>query len=383
MVEWKTADLSGFLPDEMDPLISSAQSVATTTAAILSSIQDLLEAAKVFLVGLPIFDWLGTLAQEIEDFKNNFLATGIRGTLLWDYPLKQFFRSGLAGEDFRSSFVQDLANSFDDTADPERPQTTGNISMIVLVGGSESIPNLLPLFEDIKDAFSWWQELATSFFALRRNNVTEQVKAVEDLLQDESLFAGTSLSTTLQTQKLQELRRERRKLQQVPLTEDFSDFIPTADLSSIDAFINEVKERTVFSTYPDWQEVSLRTIVPGLVDVFDEVFDPLINALRAGRDIRDTIDSLINTIQVKIGQLEAIVASINEVLSQLDTLIATVGLSALFIQSTDGVEDLKDQLVNATNPPFTDRGFYFGAAFSAQGGDLPPFETLFQPISGS
>lgn len=384
MATWQSANMSAFLPPELSALTDFASTTAGAASTVLGAIKAAADLAKNFLTDFPPFDYLQGLDEAVDTFRDEFLNFGMYSSLMWDYPLVQLFRSGSGGEDF-DRFVDDLANSFFDTSDPNVPPFSTSAAMLVLVGGFGGVPGALELLKATANAFSWWEELNESVSALQKKSDDEQLRTVE-----EAIFGGEikfDTNPSVQTEQglgFKEARKNARELLSSDAVASLNKPTATSTPAEVLAFIQAVNAQIASSNYPDWQSLSLRTMVPPLVEVVDLAFDPIVQTLAAGRGALDNATALIDNLAQKIAVLDDVVSRITEYLDQLDELLSLTGLYALFISTSGGVTDLANQLRAASNPPFEGvKGFYFGAAFVTGGVGITPFTNLFGPIGGS
>lgn len=384
MSDWRQANMAAFLPPELAALTGTASDVAGGAATVLGAIKAAADLAKAFLTDFPAFDFLQGLDTAVNAFRNDFLASGLYGTLMWDYPIVQLFRSGTGGESF-DRFVEDLASSLLDTSDPNVPPFSGSTAMLVIVGGTGGVSGALELLKTTANAFSWWSELGESVSALQKKSDDEQLKAVEEAIFGGEIKFDTNPSVqTEQGLSFKEARKNARELLSSDVVEALDKPSTTSTPAEVLAFIQEVNALIASSNYPDWQEFPLRTIVPPLVDVVDQAFDIAVQTLAAGRGALSNAEALINNLIAKIDALNDVVSRISEYIEQLDALLSLTGLYALFISTSGGVSDLSTQLRIAGNPPFENQeGFYFGTAFVAGGANVAAFTNLFGPIGGT
>ncbi|MCG8436004.1 MAG: hypothetical protein MJA83_18445 [Gammaproteobacteria bacterium] len=385
MATWQNANLDKFLPDQFTTLLSTTTTTTSSVSTTLSTIRTAVEAIKIFLVPIPAFDFASVLIEAVNTFRTDFLGTGYFAANMWDYPLQQKARSGFSGEPFSTSFVNDLANSFTDENDPNRPTFTGDAAMIVFVGGGPGFEGVLSIVESASASFSWWIELVQVFASLTREDDTRQLEIIEDKIKSgEIQIIESDAPPALKTKNLLNFIRAKKSFSEFRDAVSGITIPDTDNPSSQDLlqFISDVESNVGSTRYPDWQAISLRTIVAPLVDVVDAAFDPLIESLQSGASVVDTIDGYIETLGEKIDSLDNILTSIDSFTSQLNSLLGLTGLSALFIETSNGVTGLADDLVNASSPPFDglDNGFYSGFAVVAGGAALTPFVNLFKPI---
>lgn len=384
MTSWKSADVSAFIPPELSSLISLAQSTTAYVAATLEALQAVISTIPT----LPIsgFDFASVLILAVEKFKADFLGTGFYACNMWDYPLRQLARSGSGGELF-SEFEFDLRSSFTDPADPNVPPFSSDAAMIILVAGAPGLPAITSVMEGLAAAFSWWGELQGAYEEVRRRNSVASIEEIEAKIKSGEI--KVNVHPSVQTQTL--LQIVKLKIAALLLTPDEVadkiDPVPsvTDSLKEILSWIEDANEKTSPSEYPDWQEISLRIIVPPLPDIVDQVFEPLIDALRSGRDIVKTLEEFIAALELKINQLDSTIDRINSYLAMLDGLISATGIYALYVTTDNGVDGLRHEISTATDRPFEDVGtaFFSGVAIVAGGPSLTPFKNLFGPIGGA
>lgn len=380
MAQWKSANLASFIPAGFDSLVDSVASTVGTVSGILGTLKGVLQTSKAFLVSFPVFNFAGLLTTSIQSFKDTFLGSGFYALLLWDYPIKQLYRNGSSGEPFVRSFAQDVAAAFTDTSDPNRPPQQGSCAMIVIVGATPGLPGLTEAIGAARDAFSWWSELNQVYVQTVR--LVKQIEAniSESLVRSGKVQLTSSKQDWTKTQAGQSLLRARRNLMFMNDADIVAAPSPGTTRSSIEAFITYVEGRIQNSTYPDFQKIALRDVVPPLVNVFDQVFDPLLATLQSGRNAVDAITAMIDVLTAKVDALENVLNRIELYITQLDALIGATGLYALWCEG-DGTESITQQLRTATNTPFNgENGFYFGFVLVASGPSLTPFTALFKPI---
>lgn len=389
MADWQTANTGAFIPPALDTLIDSAGSVASSASSVLATIQAAIDLLKNFVIGVPAFDWLGSLAQEIEDFKTDFLATGMFSLNMWDYPIFQFRNRGaVSGESFSSSFEADVIAALADTSDPNRPDFTSDAAALLLVGAVSETGAALTLLRSVRDAFTWWQEIAETADQLSRINVESQVREVEEAIKRGDIVFSTNPSEqTIQLLALQvALQEAKDNISSDAFETNIEPSVPTTSSTpqQIQQFISTVNQQVENPPYPNFQQISLRTIIPGLQEAFDRALDPLVAALASGKSIVDTIESFVAALQEKIDGLDAIVTTINDILAQLDGVLNLTGLNALFVTTSDGVDGLADEIQNAGSKPLEgSTGYYTGLVLVSGGPNVTAFETLFGPIGGS
>lgn len=384
MGNWQSADMSAFVPSELTSLINTAQTSASSASVIMDTIKAAVELAKNFLVALPPFDFASALVSEIEQFKTDFGATGIYMLNMWDYPLVQFNRGGV-GEDFEQSFETDVTEAFFDTRDPNVPPFNNDVAALILVGSAESISLVVDLLRVQKDSFTWWSEIESIYNRLTRVDMEVKVKETQDAVKRGDIKISKNPSEqTIQLLALnQALQQAKDDIEQDAFETNIQPFVPTSSSSAfqIQQYVEKVSAEVANAPYPNFEQTSLRTIIPALQELFDRAFEPLAAALATGRSIIDTIDAFIETLELKISALDGIVTTINNILDQLDNLLSNTTLSALFVESSNGMQGLADEIQNAGSKP--PAGFYSGIVVIAGGPNVTAFKNLFGPIGGA
>lgn len=387
MSNWIQAKTSAFIPSSLNSVISTAQTVATTASTILGVVKGAIDFLKTFLIAFPAFDWASALAIAIEQFKNDFLATGFYMLNMWDYPLVQYNRSGgvVIGESFESSFEADVTDAFFDEADPNRPPFSGNVAALILIGAAPSIDAVTNIIQIQKDAFTWWTEIKSVYDRLNKVNFELQVKAVCDAIKNgEIKFSKNPSEQTIQLLSLNlALQQVIQDIEPDAFEQNIKPYAPTINSTpkEILHFVGVVQEQVANPPYPNFEQTSLRTIILPLPQVFNDALDPLLAALATGRSITDTINALLDSLTLKIEALDNIVQSINGILSQLDNLLNDTSLLALYVTSSNGLSGLATEIANAKNKPLVGTtGYYSGIVLIGGGPGLTPFKNLFGPI---
>ncbi len=382
MAEWKQANMAGFLPEDFHTLISTTQSVMGVVSTVLGVLRGALNAVSSLLVAIPPYDFASALIALVDEFKSSFLGTGFYMANMWDYPVRQYYKG--AGT-FVTTFESDLISSFTDTSDPNRPTFTGPVALFVLVAGAPALLNMRAVLDNAKAAFAWWTELSAVVARFTRKVSEAEIAELEAAVKRGDIKVSTNPSVqTLHAKKLHAaVANTRDFVSDADFLELILPNIPQlpATPAEVQAFVDKMNLATQTSTYPDWQSASLRTIIPPLVSVFDQALEPLLDGLRAGRDILRALESLVATIDAKVTYLENAASKIEEYVRLLDNLLAATGFYAIFLTSPSGIGGLVQQLRDSTEKPFGDlEGYYSGFAVLAGGPGATPFQALFQPI---
>ncbi len=381
MTAWKSADMAAMVPSAIVDLADSAASVSSATATLLEVIKTGIILSRP-LIGFLAFDFASVLIAAVDAFKEDFLGTGFYACSMWDYPVRQYYRTGIRGETFSESFEADLVKSLSDPLDPNVPTFSSDTAMLVLVGGTAgSIYDLLSTIGVVATGFPSWSEISATFDAVTRFQYKDAVSsAIDDLKSGATEYSGRVAE---QTSKVFELKRARQQANELisDLTYLGSISNPLPTIKDINDYIDAVNSTVGASAYPDWESISLKKIIPPLPGLVDEALDPLTAALQAGSGIMEAIDGFIEVLDYKITQLQVLVDKIDEFLSEFEGIISIGSLYSLYITSSNGMVGLAQELATVTNQPFgEDTGFYTGVALVAGGPGLTPFSNLFGAV---
>lgn len=411
MAKWVSANMAAFLPDGTTDIFASINDLTSVITPPLELVQSALEAAKIFLIGLDPFDWLGALAATIEDFKNAFLASGIYVCQMWDYPVRQIHQEVpgravgevaygpdntigtfniSAGHIFEESFLQDLNDSFDDRLDPNAPRFRSNVSMLVLVTGTPGINDIRISTEEdsLIDAFQGLAGViggaARNIRALRLKNMLARIKSTAQAQEPSKVSVRVNriersihLVGLLSDQEIDAIEYPE---------DDTGAYFEGRDLNTLDwiseviPILEAVESQFLSSKYPDWNKLSLVNLHPDIQNIIDAVFDPVIDLLQSGSSITNATVAMINAISDKITELEELIERISDIQEEIDRLLNVTGLHALYISTSQGIPDLQDKLLNATDVPFTGNNFYAGMALLAGEDAKVTFDALLATV---
>jgi hypothetical protein len=403
--EWKTASMANFLPAGTTDIITTMQALTSTVTTLLDAVTAALNVAKTFNLAFSLTDFLGLLAQTVEDFKNDFLATGLYVCNMWDYPIKQL-QDGLGygptntygvlnlnGHDFTSSFAADLANSFTDTSDTDRPRFTTNCAMLVLVVGAQRLDDLNITVEEgsisrllrgfgtqVNSAakYLWYIRFRTAWYKMKQAAQNQSTSVVAARV--ERVANAFNLFSQMQPSEWDALVTPFNNLTGDSFFEN--DAIIDLDWDTdILPVIEAVENRFIPLNYPDWSRATLNDVHPDLTLLISAAFDPIIDLLQSGSTITSQITALIQAIEAKITYLTELISDIDDILEQIEDMLNATGFHGIFISTSNGVSGLRDQLLNANNP-FTANGFYSGVAIVSGSAGYTTFKNLFQPIVG-
>ncbi len=370
--------MGGFLPSELTTLISLIES---TTGPIATA----LTAFKAFIieppVGIPSPDIASALIEAVENFRDDFLGAGFYALDVWEYPLKQYYRTGITGEQFNLSFEQDVIASFTDVNDPNVPPFSSDAAMLVLVGGLPGLSDVASSLTSFAAGFPSWKSVSEAADKVAALSWKSEIDSVVGSIKDGTIEFGGRVAD--QTKKLLDVKQmgfdALNNLTPSELAAISVTNITTAE--DVNNLVAAVQARVASSTYPDWQSITLSKLVPPLPDLVNQVFDPLIEGLKKGRGILEVIQAIIETLTYKIDQLDAVIIRIDTYLDQLEILVGLTGLYSLYIETDEGIGGLALALEEATNPPFgSEDAFYFGTVLVAGGPSLQPFKNLFGSI---
>lgn len=407
MASWGSANLANLLPADVDSLLDSTRDLLETVRTPLELISDVLEVVKTIFASLRIFDFVGALADSIESLKSSFLVSGLYVCDMWNYPYKQltsvadygpdqtYDKLNFDGHEFRTSFLADLLASFDDSYDTNRPMFSRDVAALILVKADPVIENLGLSAEEnnIADAFPG---MAQSIGSAVRNIKLTRFKA---------MLGKFKAAAELQPRDKVSVRVERivdafntvnqlddQTLSLLPVPEDYDNesfFFENKPYSNLNwdtdirPILESIEDTVSNSVYPDWNRASLQDIYPGLKEIVDQVFDPVIELLRSGSGMQGQIITFIESIKSKVEELETIIDKIDDIIDQIERLINITGFHALYVQSSSGITDLKAKISAATNIPFTGKSFYAGMAILAGSDSITAFNALFSLVVSS
>lgn len=401
MAEWVQANLRNLLPDAVDNILDAADTVLTLTKTPLTVVNGILQTASSLLVSLDaIFPPSNILAGLIEDFKEDILQSGLYICSMWDYPVRQLDPSSfgpsetlgtfsLEGSDFRGSFLSDLDRSFDDEADNNRPQFSGDVVMFVIVSASRELSELgLSMGEDNNG--DGWRGLS-SVIGQASAGLEERRwgGAWARLL----AYAETLPSDKVATRKARivaSFRRFRRlkDIGPVPIPMDFNsgaEFFEGLTVGDIDwdddvvPLLEVMEELAVGTEYPDWSSTTLRDVYPDMVVIIDTVFDPIIEMLGAGGTILGIFNDLIAAIKLKLSEIEVLLQKVEDALDEIEKFLDMTGFVAIYVASDQGITGIRQKLLAAADP-FENTGFFSGMAVLTGSANVEAFKTLFSGI---
>lgn len=379
MANWKNATLSGIIPSEIATIANQAQTITSTVSTLLGIVKSAIDLARP-ITGFPNVDFASALITAVEAFKNDFLGFGFYTCAMWDYPLRQYYRSGAGGEEFIESFQTDLLNSMTDPYDPNAPTFSGETAMLVLVGGtSGELSAIIDAIVTVSTAFPTWGDIAKAADKVYEKVWEDTINSMAANLKETSYFDKVADNSKLVKKALKAKYEALENLS----VDDLKSIIPssTPTLAEVESFISDVESRVSASGYPDWESTTLRKIVPPLENLIDQALEPLIQSLQSGAGILAAIDEFLEVLDFKVVQLQQLTEKIDAALEALENISALGDLYSLYVTSSSGVGGLAQELQFSTNQPFgTDKGFYFGAALLGGGPGITPFKNVFSNL---
>jgi hypothetical protein len=418
MAAWVTASLADLLPPGVDTIITAINALLSVVTQALGVVQTGLNIAKSVLGLISIlFDLIGTLREAIENLKKDLIASGIYVCNMLDYPIVQlqrkqsygpdmdYTRLAFDGQPFNTSFLKDLAGSFYDSYDNNRPQFTDTCAMMVLVVGAPSLPalnidisegNPFNIFPGLADsAQSVGNKIRSMLFNVSlyiarvcaesqsTDKVSARVKRVTDAFRiihalNEQQKGGLTVLLDPVTGKPYLLQAAKTSINNTIVVDpsllswDY-DVVPLLEI---------VEAQVGVSVYPDWGRLTLREINPGLVELIEAVFDPVLDLLQSAYSIKDQITAMIAVVDKKLKFLKDLIGYITTIQEYITDLLNSTGFMGIFISSNTGVEGLRTKLLNATGSLYgTNNGFYSGFAILAGSTQATAFTTLFSPVA--
>jgi hypothetical protein len=409
MAQWVEVNLSAILPAPLDPNNPASLFAVIKTTLELARIPinislTALNIAKTFLMALPTIDPVKILRGMIEKFKTDFMGSGFYLCDMWDYPIKQLAIKGhgptstfgyidITGGKFHDTFVTDLAVSFDDIPDTNRPQFSGSCGMIVIVLGSAHIDDLR-LFAEEGSLGETWAGLAQDIrgTALAVNEIRyraafAKILAAAELNQFQEKTASRMFRAQNAFRLFSQMSKEERAILHIPTNSVTGErFFEDQDPKDIDwdrdiaPMMDEIESFVLVPKYPDWTRTTLKEIFPELVVVVDTLLDSVLDLLQAGTNIVEEIINIINVITSKLEEFDAVIAMIDQFVEMIEQFLDTTGFYGIWLTTGNGVSDLKKQLLESTGGPITTSGFFSGMAILAGGDAMKPLEMLFSPI---
>jgi len=407
MAEWKSANLAALLPPGTETILDTIEGLVTVVSVPLEIITTILDTAKSLIVSFSLFDFLSILSDLIEEWKESFLGSGFFICDMWDYPVRQlltptttdygpdqtFDKLNLSGHVFEDSFLAALSGSIDDTKDPFRPQFAADCSMIILVRAG-STPEALGLEageDSAGDSFAGMSEsIGTAAKAIRTVRMRSMLAKLKEAAQ-----ASSSDRVQVRVERVEQAlqmfgQMSDDEIDAVLFPEDedtgvlfFEDKTATELdwLEDITPILESIEGQYEPTSYPDWTRIALRDIHPDLVRLADELFDPVIDLLQTGSDLKQQLVDFIDAIKAKVDYLQDLVDTIDEIVDDIERLINATGFHALYVSSSTGVDGLISKAQNAENVPFDGNNFYSGITIVAGSDTKAVFDALFGPIA--
>lgn len=405
MAQWVSVNLALLVPDALKTMISTVDTLLTVVKTPLEIVAGVLKLVKSFLIALPSLNPVKILRGLVENFKSQFMGSGFYLCDMWDYPLRQlapktygpeatYGQLDTNGGKFKDTFVTDLANSLVDPYDIKRPKFTSKCGMLVLSVGGGSIDDLR-LFRDEGAIGETWSGMSQKLrgSALAANHIryrgafAKMIAAAE--LQPSDKTAARVERVQHAYKLLSQMDRDDVATLPIPTNSSsgegfFEDMYP-ADIdwaNDVDPVLTAVEEFSSQSKYPDWNRASLRDLWPELVVLIDTAFDAVLDLLQVGRTIVDQIVAIIDAISKKLEELQAIIDQIDQFLEQIEQFLNTTGFHGIWLTTSNGVTDLKSQLLASSGSVMSGKGYWAGMAIVAGGDAMSPLQMLFAPIVG-
>jgi len=158
MAAWIPFTLERLFPNEMAQVASAITSAASVVADLLITIGTIIEIISTLLLGFVdiIAATLQALIDAIKNALRDLIATGFY--VCFHYP-SSWKLDDWEARKFLSPkrFVQDLAHSFDDGLDSERPQFSDDayVAGLVLMLGAPTLADLWELLKAFLALFKW------------------------------------------------------------------------------------------------------------------------------------------------------------------------------------------------------------------------------------
>jgi len=409
MAEWKSANLAALLPPGTETIIDTIEGLVTVVKTPLDIVSAILNTAKSLVLSFSLFDFLGTLGDLIEDWKDDFLGSGFFVCAMWDYPVRQllggvgtsrdygpdstFEKINLDGHEFETSFLADLDSSFDDTKDPYRPQFQSSCSILVLVRAGSS-PEDIGITPEEDNAGDVWggqdSTIGNSGKQVRRVRMLAMLAKLKEAAQG-SPVDRVQVRVDRVEQAIQmfgQMTEDEIDALAYPEDEDDGSLYFENKLSTeldwrddVTPFLESMEGQYYPSTYPDWSRVALADLHPDLVRLANELFDPIVELLQGGSTLKQQLIDMIDAIQAKVDYLQDIIDKIDGLIEDLERLLNATGYHALYISTSKGISDLRAKLRTATNVPFEGKFFYSGMAILAGSDAKTAFDALFAAVA--
>jgi hypothetical protein len=166
-------------------------------------------------------------------------------------------------------------------------------------------------------------------------------------------------------------------------------FVLVAANSSVDAFVNvynslasllptdreiqQIKDRMTtiiqpvsqsYKTPYDWNNYSNKDLIyaisPELSDVIDKIFLNILAILAKGKDAASTLADVAKLVKTKVDKLNAILDQAETLLTTLNNTLLADGLHCLYIESSDGIQGIKQALMTSEDIPFSGKVYVSG-----------------------
>lgn len=427
---WKSASLSDLLPGFVEDSVEAVNGVVQPLSDILGALADILDAAATFLIAFE--DPLTAITQRVIDEINNQIEALFNTGVFFTYlvPKNLLDRKGV------DEILRRIVQSFDDEADPNRPQFAGGaeVGAIILLAGGPAIPSLisadftaeqyqllldgkfsefadetgvtnitdfvsfmafvdgLRLFRQLLDIreFESFADATNPVFAPDRKSfkngggfVTSIPDGGDDFPTDanpKTHFEDLSrleITNQLTGLRLKFLSGKNKGTETI---------IKSYDPSEKQLIVNELpfnmEVGDVYDIFaarqsrpPDWYSKTVAGLFPDLGVIFTAL-QASTRFITAAVSIVDAADEFVAALRDKATQLQQIVDQLNAAIEQLIVLLGGTGIFALALPpESGGLDGLADRMLSAQDaPPFDDGTHYTAVAVALAGG--PGFEVL-------
>jgi hypothetical protein len=396
MSSWKSANLGSVIPSQLIGRVDPATEAVSTILTALNVVNDGLSIAKNFISNFGGFDFVAELAVLVNNFRNDFMQSGIYYLGVWDAglddmifdsvqdalvgsqpddvyaaKLSQYFQaryisgatnvtdlsipvasSGKIGNSW-GKFIGRIANSFTDAGDTQRPVFTGSTAAVVLMAGAPSLAEFSQLIGQVRLLFPNTQELNNIAGSILRASV----QGLGPIWAYPEVWPASLLNDT-------KLIPPHRKASLLPLQ----------------------------STPPDWRTYRFSDIdfLSGMFQLVNNVLTAITAALKVGANSKIALLTLINAISAKIQKLQALVTQIDTLLTSIGQILGATGIYALYVSSGQGTAGIVAAIqgADASQVPFATKtssgtgqdAFLTGVVLLAGGPQIQPFEKFFSLI---
>ncbi len=322
------------------------------------------------------------------------------------------YLGGSTGNSF-NRFKRRIISSFDDAGDYERPVFAGDVAGVVLCVGAPSFAEYLNVLVQLADLFT------------NINEIKQLTRRLSNIMGEGMLdtfdHGGDKVKKEMEGSNPFSLEIGR-PVRKNAVFVYYDDGILTPELVAVDdgqgGFVGrngytasgtvtydedaeitgltistdphddqkvtvEYIPQRLYSIPPDWTTINLDRLFPIIFEIADQYLLPLVNALRAGANIDDSMGFIIDAIERKVNELDEIVTTLSELIDVFDNIIGATGIYSIYVSSNSGIEGWKTELQNAANePPFNEFDYFVGGIVLLAGGpQLTAFDNFFSGIA--